>query len=179
MPSTNDERQADAVVWDLSEPTTPRELGSSVDLFVEADGPTDFDIVFPSGRRLQASFERGGLAEAVVSDEASLIRTVVLLGLVTSPGELRDEVAKFTDEWGPIDADDDIDDFIAIYDAAFEKNPQLDRNDFGGVGAGKSVRSFDAAQTQDGISAVLIFRVSGDALTVRWSLRFDPEGATD
>lgn len=163
------------VVWDLQQPTRPADLGSKVDRFAEVDGPATIQVIFPSGREVVGTFERGGLAEVGSTSDDAPIDQVTLLSVVDSPEDLRAEIAAFTEEFGPLG--EEIDGFVTEYETAFAQNGTVGPDDFGGVGAGRSVRRFEA-EPQDGISPALGIRVSG-GVSLRWSLRFDPASEPD
>lgn len=179
------------VVWDFRTPTTPAELGSSVDEFVELDGPVDLEVIFPGGRTITGHWEWGALGHATSGqirgdappqpiDDLDLLE-----GSLESVDELRASAQRFIDEFGPAvsgsyesSIEEFLDGFEARVDAA---GGQIRISDHGTLegGGGSTSRSFTAAP-QDGLDPAWLIRVAQDGVFVRTTIKFDPaaDGAT-
>ena len=91
----------DAVTWDLREPTTPADLGSSLDEFAQEGGPgegdVDIEITFPSGQSVSGTYRQ---AVAYAGADGTVNQVELSPDLVESVADIETAADEFVAEWG-------------------------------------------------------------------------------
>lgn len=179
----------DEAVWDFRTPKTPIDMGSSVDEFVELDGPVELEVIFPSGRSVTGMWARGavGYAEGGANLGTQAPQPINQVDLVEDEvdnvEDLRAAAQRFINEFGPAVSGSyevSIEEFLDGFETrvASEGNGEIRAMDHGTFeGGGSTARSFTAAD-QDGLEASWLIRVVPGGVTVRTTVVFSPTTGT-
>jgi hypothetical protein len=163
-----------SVTWDLSEPTTPADLGSDVDDFAQEGGPGDGDveieITFPSGETVSGTYRQ---AVAYAGPDGTVNQVELSPDLVESVGDIEAAADEFVAEWGMSPAEEArMQAFLGEVASAADEAGQLSGAPL--QDRGRSRVGFFDGEERDGIAPAFGVDVGEGSATLIVQLGFEP-----